>query len=269
MQNDVIAPGGAFADSGAPAHAEAQGAVANCVRLAERCRARGIPVIHVWLVCKPGHPALRTRVPLFEGPVAANALVRGTWGVAPVPGLEPRGGDLVVEKMTTSAWESGRLGPYLKGAQRDVILNAGAWTNMSVEHTARTGADKGYRVVTVEDACATVNAAWHRASIDFAMTNLATIARTEEVLAQLRETGRAETGAGRPCPTRVPRAAPRAGRPAGGQAGGSSTRIGQPPRGRISTGPWRRGPSTRPAGPARRAARRRVPPRGVPIPPDP
>ena len=185
MQNDVIAPGGAFADSGAPAHAAAQGAVANCVRLAERCRVRGIPVIHVWFVCEPGHPAMRTSAPLFEGLVAAGALVRGTWGAAPVAGLEPRPGDLVVEKMTMSAWESGRLEPYLKGAERDAILNCGAWTNMSVEHTARTGADKGYRVVTVEDACATIDARWHRASIDFAMANVATVTTTAEVLARL------------------------------------------------------------------------------------
>ena len=37
---------------------------------------------------------------------------------------------------------------------------------MSIEHTARTGADKGY--VIPEDCCSTMNADWHRASIDYA-----------------------------------------------------------------------------------------------------
>ena len=53
MQNDVIIEGGAFADSGAPAHAIAQNAVANVADLAAACRAAGVPVIHVWISTGP------------------------------------------------------------------------------------------------------------------------------------------------------------------------------------------------------------------------
>ncbi|GMG82793.1 isochorismatase family protein [Paralimibaculum aggregatum] len=185
LQNDVISAGGAFADSGSPLHARAQNVVENARRLAEACRSRGGLVIHVWFVCEPGHPAMLANAPLFEGLVGANALVRGSWGAAPVAGLEPQPGDLVVEKMTMSAWESGRLETYLRGAGRDTILNCGAWTNMSVEHTARTGADKGYRMIVPQDACSTMNANWQRASIDFAMANVAEIATVDEVIARL------------------------------------------------------------------------------------
>ena len=73
-------------------------------------------------------------------------MVRGTWGAAPVEGLEPDLGDFVVEKMRMSAWEGTRLETILKALHRDTIINTGAWTNMSIEHTARTGADKGYVV---------------------------------------------------------------------------------------------------------------------------
>ena len=48
MQNDVIIEGGAFADSGAPEHAKAQNVVENVRKLAEACRAAGVPVIHIW-----------------------------------------------------------------------------------------------------------------------------------------------------------------------------------------------------------------------------
>ncbi|MEO1458016.1 MAG: isochorismatase family protein [Pseudomonadota bacterium] len=186
LQNDVIMPGGAFAESGSPAHAEAQDVIANARRLAEACRARGALVIHVWFVCEPGHPAMLTNAPLFRGLLGANALVRGSWGVQAVAGLEAQPGDLVVEKMTMSAWESGRLESYLRGAGRDTLLNCGAWTNMSVEHTARTGADKGYRVIVPQDACSTMNADWHRASIDYAMGNVAEITDTAGLIARLR-----------------------------------------------------------------------------------
>jgi gluconolactonase len=185
MQNDVVMEGGAFAASGAPAHCREQNAIANVVRLAERCRALGIPVIHVWFVVPPGARGLTLNAPLFEGVVDGNALVCGTWGAAPVPGLEPREGDHVVEKMRMSAWEGTNLETILKAEGRDVIIETGAWTNMSVEHTARTGADKGYVMVIPEDGCSTMNADWHRASIAYAMQNVALVTKTAAVIQAL------------------------------------------------------------------------------------
>ena len=186
LQNDVIMDGGAFASSGAPDHARAQNVIENCRRMAEACRAAGVRVIHVWFVCEAGHLGMPTNAPLFLGTTAANAMVRGTWGVAPVPGLEPQPGDLVVEKMTMSAWESSRLETYLRAEGRDTIINCGAWTNMSVEHTARTGADKGFRIIVPEDCCSTMNADWHAASINFAMQNVATVTTSAPVIGALR-----------------------------------------------------------------------------------
>ena len=52
-----------------------------------------------------------------------------------------------------SAWEGSALETVLKSGKRDIIIDTGAWTNMSIEHTARTGADKGYIVVVPEDCC--------------------------------------------------------------------------------------------------------------------
>ncbi|WP_108661826.1 isochorismatase family protein [Acuticoccus kandeliae] len=186
MQNDVVMEGGAFADSGSPVHCREQNAIPNAARLAERCRALGIPVIHVWFVVPPGAKGLTLNAPLFEGVADGNAMVRGTWGVAPVAGLEPHAGDHVVEKMRMSAWEGTSLETILKAEGRDTIIECGAWTNMSIEHTARTGADKGYVMVIPEDACSTMNADWHNASINYALQNVSAVTTTDEVLAALR-----------------------------------------------------------------------------------
>ena len=185
MQNDVVMEGGAFASSGSPEHCRQQNAIANIARLAERCRALGVPVIHVHFVVPPGAKGLTLNAPLFEGVLDGNALVRGTWGAAPVPELEPQPGDHVVEKNRMSAWEGTQLETILKAEGRDMIIETGAWTNMSIEHTARTGADKGYVMVIPEDGCSTMNADWHRASVDYAMQNVALVTRTDAVLAGL------------------------------------------------------------------------------------
>jgi gluconolactonase len=185
MQNDVVMDGGAFAASGSPDHCRQQNAIANIARLADRCRALGVPVIHVHYLVNPGAPGMTLNAPLFEGVVDSNAMVRGTWGGQPVAGLEPRPGDHVVEKMRMSAWEGTPLETILKAEGRDIIIETGAWTNMSIEHTARTGADKGYVMVIPEDCCSTMNADWHRASIDYAMQNVALVTRADDVIAAL------------------------------------------------------------------------------------
>ena len=185
MQNDVVMDGGAFAASGSPIHCREQNAIANAARIAELARRKGIPVIHVWFVRRPDGADMTQNAPLFEGSLEANAMVEGTWGAAPVAGLEPQASDIVVKKNRMSAWEGTTLETVLKAHGRDVIIEAGAWTNMSIEHTARTGADKGYVMVIPEDACSTMNADWHRASIEYAMQNVAVVTKTDHVIRAL------------------------------------------------------------------------------------
>ena len=185
MQNDVMMEGGAWADTGAPEHAKEQNVIENIRKLADGCRAAGIPVIHVHYIVEEGAPGHKLNAPLFQGVKETGGLVRGSWGAAPAEGLEPQDGDLVVEKMRMNAWEGTRLETLLKGFGRDTVMVTGAWTNMSVEHTARTGADKGYYMIVPEDCCSTMNADWHNASINYALQNVSTVTTCEAVLEAL------------------------------------------------------------------------------------
>src|SRR5918998_4305665 len=185
LQNDVIIEGGAFADSGAPAHATAQNVVGNVAQLADACRAAGAPVIHVWYIVEAGATGLRQNAPLFQGVKEANALVRGSWGAAPADGLEPNDGDHVVEKMRMNAFYDTRLDILLRGLGVDTIVVSGAWTNMSIEHTARHGADAGYEVVVPSDGTSTVDDEWQHAALSYAMTNVARVATCGEIAGAL------------------------------------------------------------------------------------
>ena len=185
MQNDVIIEGGAFAESGSPQHAKEQNAVENAAKLADACRTKGVPVIHVHYIVEEGAPGLKLNAPLFQGLKEAGAMVRGSWGAAPADGLEPKAGDFVVEKMRMSAWEGTKLEVLLAGLGVDTVVVTGAWTNMSIEHTARTGADKGYYMFVVDDCCSTMNADWHNASVNYALQNVSTVTNSGEVVEAL------------------------------------------------------------------------------------
>ena len=185
LQNDVITEGGAFADSGAPAHAKSQNVVENVKALAAAARQAGMAVIHVHYIVEEGAAGLKRNAPLFEGVADGNALVRGSWGAAPAAGLEPVAGDIVVEKMRMNAFYDTRLDTMLRGLGIETLVITGAWTNFSVEHTARHGADAGYRAVVVTDGTSTIDDEWQKAALDFALQNIAERVSSKEVLAAL------------------------------------------------------------------------------------
>jgi gluconolactonase len=185
LQNDVMGEGGAFADSGAPAHAKSQNVVENVKRLAETARRAGMPVIHVLYIVDEGAPGLKQNAPLFVGVKEANALVRGSWGAAPVDGLEPQPGDHVAEKMRMNGFYDTRLDILLRGLGAETIVITGAWTNMSIEHTARHGADAGYEVFVVSDGTSTTSDEWQNVALNYAMTNVGQVISTDEAVQAL------------------------------------------------------------------------------------
>jgi gluconolactonase len=190
LQNDVITEGGVWASSGAPGHARSQNLVENVKRLAERARALSVPVIHVHFIVEQGAPGLKLNAPLFRGVKGGNALVRGSWGAAPAAGLEPREGDLVLEKTRMNGFYDTKLDIVLRGLGVEKLIITGAWTNMSIEHTARHAADAGYEVIVASDGTSTINDEWQNVALNYALTNVGEVVTCEEI-------GRAlELGAG-------------------------------------------------------------------------
>jgi len=186
LQNDIIMEGGAFADSGAPAHAASQNVVENVKGVAAVARAAGVPVIHIHYIVEAGAAGLKLNAPLFQGVKESDALVRGSWGAAPVPGLEPQEGDHVVEKTRMNGFYNTILDNLLRGYGTETLVITGAWTNMSIEHTSRHGADAGYEIVVVSDGTSTVNDEWQNAGLNYALTNVGRTATAAEVTEALQ-----------------------------------------------------------------------------------
>ncbi|MGH7050210.1 MAG: cysteine hydrolase [Acetobacteraceae bacterium] len=185
LQNDVITEGGAFAGSGAPKHAASQKIVAHVAALAKEARRLDVPVIHVHYIVEPGARGLKLNAPLFRGVKEAKAVVRGTWGAKPVEGLEPEKGDFVVEKMRMNGFYNTELESLLRGLGTETVIITGAWTNMSIEHTARHAADAGFEVIVASDGTSTVNDEWQRAGLNYALTNIGRTPTCAEIIAAL------------------------------------------------------------------------------------
>jgi gluconolactonase len=185
LQNDTVGGRGAFADSGAAEFAARHGVIEKVRRLVDAARTAGVAVIFVWHVDEPGHRDSTRNAKLFRDIAQADGLVRGTWGVAPVAGLEPQNGDAVVEKQRMSAFNATTLDTKLRGLGVTTIVVCGAWTNFAVEHTCRDGADYGYEVVLASDGTVTVSDDWQHAALSYALTSIAELRTVDELVAEL------------------------------------------------------------------------------------
>ena len=70
----------------------------------------------------------------------------------------------------------------LQGFGTEAVIVTGAWTHMSIEHTARYSADAGYRMIVISDACSSINDEWHNAGLNYALTAIGEVASLEQVI---------------------------------------------------------------------------------------
>jgi nicotinamidase-related amidase len=85
-------------------------------------------------------------------------LLQGSPGYQIVEALAPRPEDVVLDKVTMSAFEGTPLSLLLRDLGLSSFLVAGIALEVGIEPTARHGADLGFIPVVIEDACGFGNA---------------------------------------------------------------------------------------------------------------
>ncbi len=80
--------------------------------------------------------------------------------------LTPNDGDIVVTHQRVGGFHNSNLDDVLRANGITTTVFAGVATNFSVEGTARSASDLGYRTVVVEDACSAATPESHAASIE-------------------------------------------------------------------------------------------------------
>ena len=89
----------------------------------------------------------------------------GTPGHRIDPRLQPRAGELVLDKNTSSAFNSTGIELLLRNMKIDTLVVAGIASDMCVFTTALDAADRGFHVMIAEDACTTIDPGSHEAAM--------------------------------------------------------------------------------------------------------
>lgn len=134
----------------------------------EAARKAGVPVIHVILQFRDGHPEVSPRNRMFGAMKQLGLFAAGKDETRIAEELGPEKGDIIVSRPRVNAFYNSDLQAILSSMEIDTLVLMGIATNFVVESAARYAADADYRVIVLEDCCASMSVEAH----DFAITNV-------------------------------------------------------------------------------------------------
>ena len=120
-----------------PLH-EPDAAAARAGQVLEAFRASGEPVVHVQHL----------------SPAGGSFLEEGTPGAEIMEPVQPADGEPVVRKRDPNSFLHTDLEQRLRDNGADEVVVVGMMTSMCVDATTRAGADLGFKMTVVADACA-------------------------------------------------------------------------------------------------------------------
>jgi nicotinamidase-related amidase len=192
FQNYGVHPDGYWASHGEPDWpALARPALDSTARVLAAARATRLLVVHVGVAWREGGPDVNLAARLFAR--APDRSIEGTWGAEFCDPVKPLPGEIVVYKRGVSALAGTELDRLFRIRDVKTLVLAGVATQFVVEGTARDAVDRGYRVVVLEDCCASRRRSVHDFSIDVILRELCDVTDAERFIALL-ETGSDHTG---------------------------------------------------------------------------
>ena len=99
--------------------------------------------------------------------------------------LAPHPGELVVTKLSASAFSSSHIDALLRNLGVRSLVFTGVSTSQCVDLTARDAADRGYGCVIVEDAVAEDREDYHSSTLDQFQRLFGRVATAETIIAEL------------------------------------------------------------------------------------
>jgi nicotinamidase-related amidase len=164
-------------------------------RLLDFFRAGGLRVVYTTVASEL--PDGGDLMPIFKQRNVAN---RAAVGDAAIPcradawarivtALDPRPGELVVNKTTYGTFNSTGIDHALRSLGITSLVIGGVVTNVCVETTARDAADRGYDVVLLDDGCAAFSPEIHEATLLSFQGPFGRVRTSDDVLTLLKDGG--------------------------------------------------------------------------------
>ena len=131
-------------------------------RAVDAARGAGIPVLHIVVGFRTGHPEVSSRNMAFSALGASGAFTPADPAAAIHPDIEPRPDETVITKKRVSAFAGSDLEMVLRAQGITDLVLTGIATSGVVLSTLRQAADLDYRLTVLADGCADTDEEVHR-----------------------------------------------------------------------------------------------------------
>jgi nicotinamidase-related amidase len=91
---------------------------------------------------------------------------KGSWESLPLPEVVPLGDEILLPKTSSSVFNSTMLDYLLRNIGIQDVFVAGFLTDQCVDHAVKDGADRGYYMTCIHDACMAQTEARHAAALE-------------------------------------------------------------------------------------------------------
>jgi nicotinamidase-related amidase len=109
---------------------------------------------------------------------------KGSWEAQIPAAIAPEPNEIVLPKTSSSLFNSTVFDYVLRNIGIDTVLVTGFLTDQCVDHTVRDGADRGFYMTCIADACATESAERHQNALA-AFKGYCRIRTTDELLGEI------------------------------------------------------------------------------------
>jgi ureidoacrylate peracid hydrolase len=171
MQNGFAAKGGSYDDLGIEISIYRQ--VIDKVRyLVNTCRRLKIPIFYTLAVREPSGIDLLTKTHKIlpksrEERIKKKPIcIRNTWDARIIDEIKPTNSDLIVIKRRDSVFQDTEIEVWLKSIKVDTLIFCGIDTAVSVESSLRDGFNRGYDVILISDATASISKKKYESTLD-------------------------------------------------------------------------------------------------------
>lgn len=143
-------------------YADARGhAIPNMARLAAACRGHGVEVIYTVMENFTADGRDRS----LDYKLSGFFIPKASHDAKVIDALAPGPDEMVIPKTSSSLFNSTNFEYLARNIGIDTIAVTGFLTDQCVDHTIRDGADRGFHMICVADACATDTRARHGAAL--------------------------------------------------------------------------------------------------------
>jgi nicotinamidase-related amidase len=143
-------------------HAAAtQRVIPNVVRLLAGFRAAKLEVIHTVIENLTADGRDRS----LDYKLSNFFYAKGSWEAQPLPEAAPVADEILLPKTSSSVFNSTMLDYLLRNIGIEDVFVVGFLTDQCIDHAVKDGADRGFYMTCVHDACMAESAARHAAAL--------------------------------------------------------------------------------------------------------